>query len=743
MTRGTGAPGDDGDRLATPTQAAALSGALLEAEEERQRSRAPVEEPIEDQHLPGVGGESLSLRDGLRRGGPFTFVVLLLLNSLDELEASALAVLAPDIRDTFGIGDGAIVFISAASGGFVVLGALPMGWLADRFRRAPIVGFSSIFFAAMVFASGLAANAFALFCSRFGAGIGKSNTLPVHSSLIADTYPIGVRGRLSATTAGAGMTVAVLSPALVGGIAALAGGTEGWRWAYLLLGVPVFLLAFVAFRIPEPPRGQHEMLDVLGEVLETDTDPAISLEAAFARLRQVRTLSTVLVAFAAMGFGIFTGPVLANLYVEDRWGLEVFERGLIGSLGGLGVLAVLPFTGRRYDALYRRDPARALRLVGYLILPVAVLLPLQYSMPHPVLFAVVGVGPTVCLMTAATMVGPILQSIMPYRLRGMGAALGSIYIFFVGAMGGALVAALAADALGPRGTVLALAVPSSVIGALLVMRSARFIRHDLALVARELEEEREESQRQQAEPSTVPALQVNDVDFSYGSVQVLFDVAFEVRRGEVLALLGTNGAGKSTILRVIAGLGTPARGVVRLGGTNITFMAPEQRVHHGIQLLPGGRALFPAMSVQDNLEMGAFVYRGDPTDRDRRIARALDLFPQLHRQLRQPAGSLSGGQQQMLALATTLLHDPELLLIDELSLGLSPIVVQDLLGVIERLKEEGMTMILVEQSINVALTVADRAVFLEKGQVRFEGTGSDLLERDDLVRAVFLGPEGG
>jgi ABC-type branched-subunit amino acid transport system ATPase component/predicted MFS family arabinose efflux permease len=718
---------------------------VLDSEAEREAAQTAESEPVlfADDLLPGVGAEPMSLRDGLRVGGAFTFLVLLLLNSLDELEAAALSVLAPDIRDSFGVGDGVIVFISAAAGGFIVLGALPMGWLADRFRRAPIVGWASVCFSAMVFASGLAVNAFTLFCARFGVGISKSNTLPVHGSLIADAYPIGVRGRLSATTMGAGMLVGVLSPALVGGIATLAGGDEGWRWAFLLLGIPVFVLALLAFRIPEPPRGQHEMLDVLGEVLPSSSSAGISVEAAFARLKQIRTLRTALIAFAAMGFGLFTGPVLSNLYIEDRFGLDAFERGLLASIGGLGVVAVLPFTSRRYDALYRQDPSRALRLVGLLIVPVAVLIPIQYVMPNAVLFAIAGVAPLVLLMTAFTMVGPVLQSIIPYRLRGMGSALGAIYIFFVGATGGALLAAFFTETLGPRAAVLLLVVPSTLLGGVLILRSSRFIKNDLSLVVAELREELEESRRQAENPEHIPAIQVQGIDFAYGSVQVLFDVGFEVRRGEVLALLGTNGAGKSTILRVIAGLGTPSRGVVRLHGRTITYVAPEQRVRLGIQLLPGGKGVFPQMTVRENLEMGAYIYRNEPSDRDRRVVRVLDMFATLDERQDQLAGSLSGGQQQMLALAMTLLHEPDVLLIDELSLGLSPLVVQQLLVVVEQLKSDGMTIVVVEQSLNVALALADRAVFLEKGQVRFEGAAAELAQRDDLARAVFLGTEGG
>ena len=263
------------------------------------------------------------------------------------------------------------------------------------------------------------------------------------------------------------------------------------------------------------------------------------------------------------------------------------------------------------------------------------------------------------------------------------------------------------------------------------------------MVVSELRGELDEQRRQSLEPEQVPAIQVDAIDFAYGHVQVLFDVNFEVRRGEVLALLGTNGAGKSTILRLIAGLGTPSRGAVRLHGTTITYVAPEQRVKYGIRLLPGGKGVFPYMTIRENLEMGAYIYRSDHADRDRRIARVLDMFEVLAARQDEMAVALSGGQQQMLALAITLLHDPDVLLIDELSLGLSPIVVEQLLAVVEQLKRDGLTIVIVEQSLNVALSIADRAVFLEKGRVRFEGSAAELAGRDDLARAVFLGREGG
>ena len=147
------------------------------------------------------------------------------------------------------------------------------------------------------------------------------------------------------------------------------------------------------------------------------------------------------------------------------------------------------------------------------------------------------------------------------------------------------------------------------------------------------------------------------------------------------------------------------------------------------------------MTVNENLEMGGFAYRTDRADLRRRIDRVLDLFPVLNVARARRADTMSGGEQQMLALAIALLHDPQVLMIDELSLGLAPIIVQELIGVVDRLKGEGVTMIIVEQSLNVAAAIADRAVFMEKGQVRFEGAITELMERDDLARAVFLGGE--
>ena len=175
----------------------------------------------------------------------------------------------------------------------------------------------------------------------------------------------------------------------------------------------------------------------------------VSIEAAFARLQQIRTFKTVMIGFVALGFSLFTGGVLSNLYVEGRFGLDTLERGALGTVTGLLVAATIPFAARRFDRLFRSSPAKALRLVGLLIMPVCVFIPIQYVMPSAWSFAVAGIIPGILLLTAFTMVGPITMSIVPYRLRGMGGAISSLYIFFGGATVGALFAALLVDITGP------------------------------------------------------------------------------------------------------------------------------------------------------------------------------------------------------------------------------------------------------------------------------------------------------
>lgn len=233
-----------------------------------------------------------------------------------------------------------------------------------------------------------------------------------------------------------------------------------------------------------------------------------------------------------------------------------------------------------------------------------------------------------------------------------------------------------------------------------------------------------------------PALEVRALDAGYDRVQILFDVDFSVRHGEIVALLGTNGAGKSTLLKVCAGLLDPTNGVVSIGGRDATAESPQLRAGHGLGVVPGGRGVFANLTVAENLRMAGWLRRREPDDG--RLERIRTWFPRLVERWDAAAGDLSGGEQQQLSLAMAFLPGPDLLLIDELSLGLSPIVAEDLFRIVRDINREGVTVVLVEQSVSNALRVADRAVFLEKGQPRYDGPTHVLLERPDVLRAVFL-----
>src|SRR5436190_9125232 len=236
-------------------------------------------------------------------------------------------------------------------------------------------------------------------------------------------------------------------------------------------------------------------------------------------------------------------------------------------------------------------------------------------------------------------------------------------------------------------------------------------------------------------------LSVRHVDFSYGPLQVLFDVSLAVPEGARVALLGTNGAGKSSLLRVAAGLEFPQAGEVRLAGENVTRLPAEERMRLGMSLVEGGKAIFPSLSVRENLVISTYAIAADQRTSDSRLADVLDLFPDLRTRLGQPAGTLSGGEQQMVAIGRALVTAPRLLMIDELSLGLAPVVMQQIVAAIEALARSGLTLLLVEQSLNMAMTVTETAYFMEKGEIRYTGPVNDLLDRGDLVRSVFLGAE--
>jgi len=232
-------------------------------------------------------------------------------------------------------------------------------------------------------------------------------------------------------------------------------------------------------------------------------------------------------------------------------------------------------------------------------------------------------------------------------------------------------------------------------------------------------------------------LELRAVRAGYGSFQALFDVSLEVRRAEAVGVIGPNGAGKTTLMRVISGLIRPTAGSITMEGTDLGTIAPHRIVEVGIAHVPENRRLFPRMSVEDNLRMGGFTRAARAKFRQR-LDFVYELFPRLRERRFQLAGTMSGGEQQMCAIGRALMSDPRLLLLDEPSAGLAPVIVQQLFELLGRIRAAGLTVLIVEQNVQQVLHVVDRAYVLEAGSIRAAGAAADLL-RSDSIRAAYLG----
>lgn len=233
-------------------------------------------------------------------------------------------------------------------------------------------------------------------------------------------------------------------------------------------------------------------------------------------------------------------------------------------------------------------------------------------------------------------------------------------------------------------------------------------------------------------------LQINNLSVDYGMINAVRDVSFRVKEGEIVTLIGANGAGKSTILRTISGLIRPSSGSISYEGEELTRISPQNIVVHGISQVPEGRQVFNGMSVKENLELGAFL-RKDTEILDAELEHIYERFPVLKERLSQDASTLSGGEQQMLAMGRALMSKPRLLLLDEPSMGLAPIFIQEIFDIIRDIQKQGTTVLLIEQNANLALSIADRGYVLETGKIVLSGTGEELLASDEVQKAYLGG----
>jgi ABC-type branched-subunit amino acid transport system ATPase component len=336
------------------------------------------------------------------------------------------------------------------------------------------------------------------------------------------------------------------------------------------------------------------------------------------------------------------------------------------------------------------------------------------------------------LAGAVAALAVVVMDIVPAPLRADGLAVAGLVAAFWG-WTGAILASAGRSAWGSGAVLGILGAISLAAAALLATRRGEVDEDEDAIVLEAVD--RAEATASRRSGASQPALSVSHVSFAYGTQPVLFDVSIQVAEGDIAALLGTNGAGKSTLLRLIAGLDHPHRGTIRMFGDDTTYLEAEQVLDAGAVLLSGGRMTFPGLTVAENIRVGTQRARAQRNAEDE----AFEAFPILAERRDQRAGTLSGGEQQMLALARVLVHRPRLLLLDELTLGLAPKIIEELLATVRRLNAEGTTVLLVEQSANLALSLASHAFFMERGAVRFDGRASDLVGRDDLLRPVFLG----
>ncbi len=701
--------------------------------------RSHDREAVADLELvPGTGaGKPPRLWPVLRHNGVAGLGLLTMAALVTGTINNGISLLGPNIQRSFHLSDaglGAVTFVAAVA---QIGWGLPVAVAADRGSRKIVAAVTLLIFAVTVPIMALCHNVwpFALIYILAAVGYGTSDT--VHNSYLADAYPTQARARIFAWHNISDPVSQTLGILLVGFIAS---ATGNWRWSLLLAlaGVPV---AISIFFLREPDKGANESSHILRAAgmdtsTEQETAPHVLLGSAVTRLLRIRSLYYQLVAVAILGFAGTGIPLFGSLYFQRVWHLGTADRAHVFSIIGLSAFLGLPVAFLVGDRLFRRAPQQPLILAGISITAYGGLFALSLYMPHLWLVVLFQFLANSAVAPLSISIFQTLAATAPPEMRAICFGMFGVYSLVFGGFAGAVLLGAISDSVGVK-TALTLIGPVCLVGGILLVVGSRFVRRDITLVIEDVLERYAEGKRRQS-GGAIPALQIHNLDFFYGTQQVLFDINLEVAEGEVVALLGTNGAGKSTLLRAVAGLDHPHRGVTRIFGTNCTYLEPEQIIDQGAALLVGGKMTFPTLTVRDNLRIGEHSLRRQTARAKRIMDDAVDLFPELAARLDQPAGTLSGGEQQMLALARIMMTEPRLLMIDELALGLAPMTVDRLMEIVREVNARGTTVILVEQSVNRAMTLAQHAFFLERGQVRFDGPVTELLGRDDLLRPVFL-----
>ena len=665
-------------------------------------------------------------------GGEPTFplVVLFLLFFFDEFDTAAFNVLAPNIRDAFDLTRAAFGFIVVLNLTIVLLLAVPVGYYGDRLPRRKLVIAGAVIAGVFSFFTGVAPVLGLLVVFRLGNGVGRLLNDSIHNSLLADYYKPADRPRVYAAHRNGVYFGTIVGSALTGVLAAL----FGWRVAFMVLIGPIVITAILgATKLKDPIRGGTDDPDA---ARAAENEAPIPFAEARRILMSIKTLRRQFAAWVFIGAGLIPLAYLLPLFLEEQFGVDELGRGFIAGVNAAATFAGIQLAGRWTMGWLAKGMGEPLKKAGLAIGAVGIGIALIAAAPWLAMVVVVGVLTSFVVGFFFPPFYTTQAFVSPARVRTLSFSFGALFLvagvwllFFLPGF-----AALADDH-GERWGLLVTA-PYWIIGGLVLRSGHRFVAGDTTK-ALELLNLSSELRRDRAD-GTRALLTCRGVEVAYDQVQVLFGVDMEVREGECVALLGTNGAGKSTLLKAISGIVDPIGGAIFFNGTDITHSDGVQTAKAGIVQVPGGRAVFPTLTVAEHLRAAGWLYRDQPAYLKEANEHVLDLFPRLRERIDQMAGNLSGGEQQMLALGMAFIAKPKLLMIDELSLGLAPTIVEQLLEIVRQIQAGGTAIVLVEQSINVALTVADRAYFLEKGEVRFEGSTAELLTRDDIVRSVFL-----
>ncbi|HET6772321.1 MAG TPA: MFS transporter [Acidimicrobiales bacterium] len=670
--------------------------------------------------------------DSVTGNGPvLALLVLTGLNAVDELSRASFSVVAPTVADHFGVGIAGVTvpFVLSFAAAFAL--SVPIATVADRRNRVRLALLGGLIFSVFSTLVGVSPTIWVLAFFLAGSNIGKAFIESSHASLLADYYAVHLRPRIFSFHR-AGNAVG----ALVGGIGAgYVAEAFGWRAPFFVFAVPMVLLVVVGARLPEPVRGVQErtLAGASAESLGVE-EAAPSLAEGWRMCWQIDSLRRIyrtlpFLTPAVAGFGIFS-----SFMYRDVFGLSDAGRGwVVGLVEGPSQLVGLTIGARLGVKLFAQDPRLVFRLLAKAnFMVVAAVLVFAWS---PTIYLAVAANVVIsgCLAFVLPGVLAALSLAIPPRARSTGFSMGAVFV--MSGMVTLPLIAMVGDTWGTRWGI-TLMVPMFLLGGLVIASAGDLITRDIQQVWSAAAARSEVLHlRQQGRAKMLLA---RGLDVSYRDVQVLFGVDFEVDEGEIVALLGTNGAGKSTLLKAIAGLVPANKGAVILDGRDITYAPAHEIAPRGVSLVAGGQGTFPSLTVAENLRAAGWMNRRSKALVAERTARVLDAFPVLTPRLDDPAADMSGGQQQMLALGMALLSEPRLLLVDELSLGLAPVVVDRLVEMVRAIRAQGTTVVVVEQSVNVALTLAEEAYFMEKGEIRFHGPTAELLERPDVLRSVFL-----